>query len=312
MTGRITEEPRPARAAVEEAVLHLVGAGGAPPRGRRHHADGAARARPAPGPAPRGQEQARSSSCRGPPSFNEADLSDKPSNMREAAPPLTDGADRAAPARLRGPDRLAARRRRPRQEARRDRCKKTGQLDEHADRVPLRQRLAAGPAPHPGRQVPPLRGVAARAADLSRARACAQGRTVRGQVVEHRLRPDAGRRRERARRPHDGRLCRCCPSLRNPRERPNRGHRDRGAAPALRGRHPRQRLGPALQGRAHRPLHLRRLHGDRRARSSTTAATTRTSCATSPPIRATRASRPPDRRDEPARLAARGPQCATP
>ena len=49
-----------------------------------------------------------------------------------------------------------------------DTLRKTGQLQEHADRVPLRQRLAPGPAPHPGRQVPALRGVAAHPADPAR------------------------------------------------------------------------------------------------------------------------------------------------
>ncbi len=50
--------PRPAREAVEEAVLHLVGAGGAPSRGRGHHPHAAAGTRPAPGASPRSQEQA--------------------------------------------------------------------------------------------------------------------------------------------------------------------------------------------------------------------------------------------------------------
>ena len=83
VTGKDHRGARRARAQVEEAVLHLVGAGRAAPRGRGDDADGPARPRPAPGAALRGSA-ARATSCRTPPSFNEADLSDKPSNMTRA------------------------------------------------------------------------------------------------------------------------------------------------------------------------------------------------------------------------------------
>ena len=49
------------------------------------------------------------------------------------------------------------------------------------------------------------------------------------------------------------------PTIRDPRKRPNRRDPDRGARPALQGQPPGQPVGPALQGRSHRPLHLRRL-----------------------------------------------------
>ena len=55
-----------------------------------------------------------------PPSFNEADISDKPSNLTRRRAVDDRRADPAAAARLPGPRRLAARGRRPRQAARRD------------------------------------------------------------------------------------------------------------------------------------------------------------------------------------------------
>ena len=70
-----------------------------------------------PRPAPRYAAQSTSYTLPRPPSFNEADFADKPSNMRNAAPLADRRADPPAPARLRGPDRLAAGGRRPRQEA---------------------------------------------------------------------------------------------------------------------------------------------------------------------------------------------------
>ena len=117
---------------------------------------------------------------------------------------MTQAADRPAPARLRGPDRLAAGGRRPREAARRD-AARDRPAQEHDDRVPLRQRLAAGPAPHPRRQVPALRGVAARAADRARpGRAGRQDGARAG--LEHRLRPDAASTPPtRKAGPHDGR-----------------------------------------------------------------------------------------------------------
>ena len=91
------------------------------------------------------------------------------------------------------------------------------------------------------------------------------GRVVRGQVGEHGLRADAARRRRREGRPHAGRRVAAAGGAR-PAQAPEPRDRARGAAPPVRRRlRPVQRLGPAVHGRAHRPLHVRRLHGDRRA-----------------------------------------------
>ena len=179
------------------------------------------------------------------------------------APSMTAGADRPAPARLRGPDRLAARRRRPRQEAGQDAARDRA-AEEHADRVPLRQRLDAGRAPHPRRQVPPLRGVAAHPADRARPRRARPARPCAGRS------PTSTSRRRWSTRPTRGpgarwTASRCCRRSATRASGPKRTLEIEALGAAVRGRHPGQRVGPALQGRAHRPLHVRRLHGDRRA-----------------------------------------------
>ena len=189
---------------------------------------------PDPRPAPRYAARAASSyTLPRPPSFNEPDVSDKPSNMRDHAPKLNDNADPPAPARLRGPQRLAARRRRPRQAARRD-PPPDPPARQHADRVPLRQRLAAGRAPHPGRQVPALRGVAAGPVHRARPRRPA-GRTVHGQVsnidfaptlldlANAPAGPHAGRRLAAAHGPQPARGGRAAPSGSRRSRRSSRG-----------------------------------------------------------------------------------------
>ena len=125
VTGRITEELVRARAQVEEAVLHLVGAGRAAPRGRGDDADGPPRAATR-GPAPRYEAKSTRYTLPRPPSFNEPDFADKPSNLTRRRAVADRRADRPAAARLRGPDRLAAGGRRPRQDARRGPCAQTG------------------------------------------------------------------------------------------------------------------------------------------------------------------------------------------
>ena len=121
-----------------------------------------------------------------------------------------------------------------------------------------------------GRQVPPLRGVAARAADPARpGRAGRPGRCA-GRSRTSTSRPrcvDAAK--AKAGRRMDG--VSLLPTLRNPRKRPNRDPRDRGARPALPRQRPGQRMGPPLLRRAHRPLHVRRSTRRRASRSSTTA-----------------------------------------
>ena len=159
--------PRPRRAAVEAAVLHLVGARRPAPRGRGDDPHGAPGARSAPGPAPRVTRHAR-----GPPpaaQLQRGGPHGQAVERHEGRATADRRPDRAVAARLRRAHRLAARRRRP--------CRTTRPhparhrpAAQHDDRLPLRQRLAAGRAPHPGRQVPALRGVRARPADRPRAR----------------------------------------------------------------------------------------------------------------------------------------------
>ena len=103
---------RPRRAPIPEAVLHLVDAGRAAPRGRRDDAHGPRGPRPPPAAAPRGRQRAPAPAA--------------PGQLQRARPrrqavqhahlrALADrGADPAASARLRGAHRLAAGRRRPR------------------------------------------------------------------------------------------------------------------------------------------------------------------------------------------------------
>ena len=128
-----------------------------------------------PGPRPAARRRATPQKSKGftlprPPSFNEADFSDKPSNMREHGA-AADRRRRSHQLQLDYEGRIgvAAGGRRPRQAARRDPAQDRP-ARQHADRLRLRQRLAAGRAPHPGRQVPALRGVAARPVHPARAR----------------------------------------------------------------------------------------------------------------------------------------------
>ncbi len=157
-----------------------------------------------------------------------------------------------------GRDRLAARRRRPRRQAGRRRSEDDRSAQEHDDRVPLRQRLAAGRAPDPRRQVPALRGVAAGAADhprprrpAGRDRSAARSRTSTSpRRCSTWPTPSAGRKM-------DG--VSLMPTDPRSEQAPEPRARDRGARAAVRRADPGQPLGPPLQGRAHRPLHLRRL-----------------------------------------------------
>ncbi len=99
---------------VEEALLHLVVAGRAAPRGRRHHADGPPRPRPAPG-APLREEElvVPAAPAR---ELQRGRLLRQAGEHDEERIDVDRGADRPAPARLRGADRVAARGRRPREE----------------------------------------------------------------------------------------------------------------------------------------------------------------------------------------------------
>ena len=243
--------------AVAQALLHLVGARGAAPRGRLDDAHGPPGPRPAARAAPRRAERAAEAAAA-------AELqrgrrrATSPPTVRDAAPTLSDaqiaqlqldyqgraGALRAVDDHVK---RLVAILRR------------TGQLRQHADRLPVRQRLAAGRAPHPGRQVPALRGVAARAVHPARARR-PEGPDGPRPGVEHRLRADPGRRGPRPARAARWTASRSCPRSARALAPPQPGDRHRGARAAVHGRVPRgQWVGPALPRRAHRPLHVHRL-----------------------------------------------------
>ena len=75
---------------------------------------------PDPRPPPRYEDASKGYTLPRPPSFNEADISDKPSNFAGQGAGADRGADRPAAARLRGPGRLAAGGRRPRRQAGQD------------------------------------------------------------------------------------------------------------------------------------------------------------------------------------------------
>ena len=179
---------------------------------------------------------------------------------------------------------------------------------EHADRLRLRQRLAPGRAPDHRRQVPALRGVAAGAADPARPR-----RARRARRSTARSRTSTSRRRwstsanAKAGRTMDG--VSLLPTIRDPKQRPNRALEIEALAPLFAGNDPGQRLGPALH-RACAPTATRTSSGPRPARrSSTTARPTRTSSTTSPPIPPTRRSRPTWRASWPSSSTASGAAC---
>jgi len=197
-----------------------------------------------PRPAPRYAKKSSAFTLPEPASFNEADFSDKPSNMRDHAPVMN-------------PTQI--------HQLQLDYQGRIGSLlavDDHVKQlVKVRQRLAPGSAPHHRRQVPALRGIRGGAVHSARARRAGE-QDGAGSGVQHRLRPDARRRRTRQRRPQAGRRL-----THAHRPQPPAGsqpsHRTRGTGAALRPERPDQRMGPALQGRAHGPLHLRGLQGDR-------------------------------------------------
>ena len=222
-----------------------------------------------PGPDPRAPKRylARSLGFKLPrgPSFNEADLSDKPSNLTKAAPkPMSEELIRELELDYQGRmgsllavddhvRRLLSILRSTKQLSNTvvvftsDNGWLQGQHRVSGDkflpyeesiRVPL---IVRGPGV-PRRQDHPWAGL------QHRFRAHAAGLRA-GQVQGQ---ADARRRLAAA---HDPR----------PAAAPQPGAPARGTGAAVRGQGADQRLGPPVQGRAHRPLHLRRLHGDRGA-----------------------------------------------
>ena len=136
-----------------------------------------------PRPAPRYEAKSSRYKLPKPPSFNEADFADKPSNMRERAPKAMSQAQ-IDQLQLDYEGRIGS------LLAVDDHVKRlirTLQADrpaaEHADRVRVRQRLAPGRAPRDRRQVPALRGVGAHPADRARPGRARRARRCKGQVA---------------------------------------------------------------------------------------------------------------------------------
>ena len=187
-------------------------------------------------PAPRHIGRFAASPLPTPPSFNEADVSDKPGSIR-TRPPLSDAAGgrdhRALPAAAR----VAPRRGRGRRPDRRG-AQEEGRAVAHAHRLYVRQRLPARRAPHPDRQGEALRALDAGAARHARPRRPrrATAAPARGQ---HRRRSHDRRGRAHARRPAHGRPL-AVAALRRPRHllgpRPAaRGAADRGCRDEVHG-----------------------------------------------------------------------------
>ena len=185
-----------------------------------------------PRPAPRYEQKSKQYKLPRPPSFNEKDVSDKPLNLTSKAPLADPEADRPAPARLRGPHRLAAGRRRPRQEARRDPARRPGQLKNTLIVFLSDNGWLQGQHRIPGDKFLPYE------------------ESLRIPLILRGPGVPAGRDRARARSPTSTSLRRCStrptrapggcmdgvsllPTIRNPRKRPNRAHPDRGDRSAL-------------------------------------------------------------------------------
>ena len=156
-----------------------------------------------PRPAPRYAARSKRFRLPRPRSFNEADLSDKPSTLRKAAPPLTRG--QIDQLQLDYEGRIGS------LLAVDDHVKRlvkilkaTGQLKNTTIVFTSDNGWMQGEHRDPRRQVPPLRGIGPGAVHRPRARRAGQQDGARA-GLEHRLRPDAGGHREGARRPQAGR-----------------------------------------------------------------------------------------------------------
>ena len=245
---------------------------------------------PDPRPAPRYADEVSSYSLPQPPSFNEPDISDKPSPVTDAAPSDVAGPDRAAGARLPGPSGRADGGRRPRRRPGQDASAHTDQLKNTVIMFLSDNGWLQGEHRDHRRQVPPLRGVAAGAAGHPRPGRARRARPSRGQVSNIDFAPtlldfaDA-----KAGRTMDG--ISLLPALRKPKKRPDRALEIEALEPLFEREHSGQRVGPALHRRAHRPA-TPTSSGPRRARrSSTTARPTPTSSTTSPTTPPTRRSK---------------------
>ena len=216
---------------------------------------------PDPRPAPRYEAKSKQYKLPRPPSFNEKNFSDKPTNMKEKASALTD-------------EQI--------QQLQLDYEGRTGALlavDDHVKRLvsilkqtgQLKNTLIVflsdngwlqGQHRIPGDKFLPYEE-SLRIPLIVRGPGVPAGKTVHGQVANIDFAPTVvAAAKARAGRIMDG--LSLWPTIRNPRKRPNRIFEIEAPAPLLQGEPPGQPVGPPLQGRAHRPLHVRRLQGDRR------------------------------------------------
>ena len=179
----------------------MVG-GGAAPRGRRDHAARPRGTRPA--PPERYADEVGDYDLPRPPSFNEADISDKSSNLTSHRAVAQRGDDRAAGDATTKAGWARCWRSTIRSASWFETLRRHGRARQHPDRLHLRQRLAPGRAPDHRRQVPALRRIAAGAAGHARPRG-PEGQDDLAAGRKRRLGADPGRRRERKGRAQDGR-----------------------------------------------------------------------------------------------------------
>ena len=219
VTGKITEDLVKKRGQVKRKPFFIWWTPAAP-----HREDVATtlmgRPGPDPRPAPRYEEKSKGYTLPRPPSFNEADTTDKSANFQAKAPPLTD--EQIAQLQLdyegRAGSMLAV-------------DDHVGELVKTLKRTDqLRNTMIVflsdngwlqGEHRDPGRQVPAVRGVAAGPAGDPRPGRAQEPDGARP-GVQHRLRADAARRRRREGRARRWTGSRCCQRSRNPTKRPKR------------------------------------------------------------------------------------------
>ena len=215
-----------------------------------------------PRPAPRYEALSTKFKLPRPPNFNEADFADKPSNMRNAAPSMSDAQIHQLQLDYEG------------------RIGSLMAVDDHVKKLigtlkathQLKNTLIVfvsdngwlqGQHRVTGDKFLPYEE-SLRVPLILRGPGVPAGETVHGQVANIDFAPtlvDAAN--AKAGRTMDG--VSLLPTVRDPRKRPERTLEIEALHPLFEQNVPDQRLGPALQGRAHRPLHVRRLQGDRRA-----------------------------------------------
>ncbi len=215
-----------------------------------------------PRPAPRYSARSKRFRLPRPRSFNEADLSDKPSTLRKAAPPLT--SEQIDQLQLDYEGRIGS------LLAVDDHVKHlvkilkaTGQMKNTTIVFTSDNGWMQGEHRIPGDKFLPYEE-SVKVPFIVRGPGVRANKTVRGQVSNIDFAPTLRGYREGARRPQAGRRV-IDADAEAFAQAARAGDQARGATPALRGQHPDQRLGSALRGGADRALHLRGLHRDPRA-----------------------------------------------